>query len=147
MTSPSRVGRCIFLNTFSAQRDLDLDLDSDVAKSMTDITQLWRGASLAFKAKIPIELIKIQGDWASDAYLAYLAIPLEQRIQVASRLSKAWGEGGFAWVRVWGADIACPPLTGVCFFSTGFPDGKPSHCDRLHRQGLANSLSLDHTHT
>ena len=52
------------------------------------------GASLAFKAKIPGELIKIQGDWANDAYLAYLAIPLDQRIQVASRLSKVVAKSG-----------------------------------------------------
>ena len=56
------------------------------------------GASLAYKAKVPGELIKVQGDWASDAYLAYLSIPLEQRIQVATQLSKATarkrGKGG-----------------------------------------------------
>ena len=44
------------------------------------------GASLAFKAKVPSDLIKIQGDWASDCYLRYLAIPLEQRIQVACQV-------------------------------------------------------------
>ena len=56
------------------------------------------GASLAYKAKVPGELIKVQGDWASDAYLAYLSIPLEQRIQVATQLSEAaarkGGKGG-----------------------------------------------------
>ena len=56
------------------------------------------GASLAYKAKVPGELIKVQGDWASDAYLAYLSIPREQKIQVATQLSKAaarkGGKGG-----------------------------------------------------
>ena len=56
------------------------------------------GASLAYRAKVPGELIKVQGDWASDAYMAYLSIPLDQRIQVASRLSKVaarkGGKGG-----------------------------------------------------
>ena len=32
-------------------------------------------SSLAYKAKVPGELIKVQGDWASDAYMAYLSIP------------------------------------------------------------------------
>ena len=44
------------------------------------------GASLAFRAKVPTDLIKVHGDWASDCYLRYLAIPLEQRIQVASQV-------------------------------------------------------------
>ena len=51
-------------------------------------------ASLAYRAKVPGELIKVQGDWASDAYLAYLSIPLEQRIQVASQLSKVAARKG-----------------------------------------------------
>ena len=41
---------------------------------------------LAFQAKVPGELIKIQGDWASECYLRYLAIPLEQRTQVAAQV-------------------------------------------------------------
>ena len=44
------------------------------------------GATLAFQAKVPGELIKIQGDWASECYLRYLAIPLEQRTQVAAQV-------------------------------------------------------------
>ena len=53
------------------------------------------GWSLAYRAKVPGELIKVEGDWASDAYLAYLSIPLEQRIQVvASHLSKVVARKG-----------------------------------------------------
>ena len=44
------------------------------------------GASFAFRAKVPGELIQVQGDWASDAYLQYLSIPLDQRIQVAGQV-------------------------------------------------------------
>ena len=44
------------------------------------------GASLAFRADVPSDLIKVHGDWASDCYLRYLSVPLEQRIQVASRV-------------------------------------------------------------
>ena len=44
------------------------------------------GATLAFKANVPGELIKIQGDWASECYLRYLSIPLEQRTGVAAQV-------------------------------------------------------------
>jgi len=44
------------------------------------------GASLAFRTNVPAELIRIQGDWASEAYLRYLNVPLSQRVQVASLL-------------------------------------------------------------
>jgi len=30
------------------------------------------GATFAFEAKVPSELIKAQGDWCSDCYLIYL---------------------------------------------------------------------------
>ena len=35
------------------------------------------GASTAFRAGVRGELIKVQGDWKSDAYLRYLHTPLE----------------------------------------------------------------------
>ena len=44
------------------------------------------GASFVFRVKVPGELIQVQGDWASDAYLQYLSIPLDQRIQVAGQV-------------------------------------------------------------
>ena len=40
------------------------------------------GASFAFACGIPSDLIKIQGDWNSDAYLRYLSSPLSQRQQM-----------------------------------------------------------------
>ena len=42
----------------------------------------------------PGELIMVSGDWASDAYMAYLSIPLDQRIQVAIQLSKVAARKG-----------------------------------------------------
>ena len=33
------------------------------------------GAAKAFKAQVPAEFTKLQGDWASDAYKKYLKIP------------------------------------------------------------------------
>ena len=41
------------------------------------------GASWAFRSGVPGELVKVQGDWRSDAYLKYLQFSLEQRLQVA----------------------------------------------------------------
>ena len=34
------------------------------------------GATFAFQCGIPSELIKLQGDWRSDAYMLYLTLPL-----------------------------------------------------------------------
>ena len=41
------------------------------------------GASSAFALHLPGELIQLQGDWKSDAYLHYLDKPLTQRLKVA----------------------------------------------------------------
>ena len=47
------------------------------------------GASFAYKAGVPIELIKALGDWRSDAILLYLTIPLSIRLQSVDMLKKA----------------------------------------------------------
>ena len=39
------------------------------------------GASFAFRAGLPLELIKILGDWRSDAVLLYLTVPLSIRLE------------------------------------------------------------------
>ena len=44
------------------------------------------GATLAFKAQLPAELIKRLGDWHSDAYRSYIHIPVKDRMQAVSRL-------------------------------------------------------------
>ena len=44
------------------------------------------GATFAFKSQVPGELIKTQGDWTSDAYLRYLDLSMESRLQVAVRM-------------------------------------------------------------
>ena len=38
------------------------------------------GATFAFQCGIPAELIKLQGDWHSDAYMLYLSLPLADRL-------------------------------------------------------------------
>ena len=38
-----------------------------------------RGATFAFDCGLPAELIKLQGDWRSDAYLVYLEMTDHQK--------------------------------------------------------------------
>ena len=38
-------------------------------------------ASFAFQSGVPVELIKMLGDWKSDAVLLYLTVPLPIRLQ------------------------------------------------------------------
>ena len=47
------------------------------------------GASYAFQAGIPIELIKILGEWKSDAVLLYLTVPLSIRLQSINEIPKS----------------------------------------------------------
>lgn len=46
------------------------------------------GASFAFHAGLPVELIKILGDWHSDAVLLYLTVPLSVRLQSVNIIAK-----------------------------------------------------------
>ena len=46
------------------------------------------GASFAFQAGVPVELIKMLGDWKSDSVLLYLTVPLHIRLQTINRMSK-----------------------------------------------------------
>ena len=45
------------------------------------------GATLAFQAQIPAELIKRLGDWNSDAYRSYIHIPVKDRILAVRQLA------------------------------------------------------------
>ena len=47
------------------------------------------GASFAYQSGVPIELIKVLGDWRSNAVLLYLTIPLNIRLQSANLLCKS----------------------------------------------------------
>ena len=44
------------------------------------------GASWAFQAGVPGELIQVCGDWASDAYKKYLEFSMQSRINLAALL-------------------------------------------------------------
>ena len=46
------------------------------------------GASYAFQAGIPLELIKVLGDWKSNAVLLYLTVPLNIRIKASQQISQ-----------------------------------------------------------
>ena len=48
----------------------------------------WGGASFAFQAGLPIEFIKILGDWHSDAVLLYLTVPLSVRLESVNVIAK-----------------------------------------------------------
>ena len=51
------------------------------AKDFASHSFRWSGASFAFSAGLPVELIKILGDWHSDAVLLYLTVPLSVRLE------------------------------------------------------------------
>jgi hypothetical protein len=46
------------------------------------------GASFAFQAGVPVEVIKLLGDWKSDAFFRYLQVPILDKAKAASRISK-----------------------------------------------------------
>ena len=46
------------------------------------------GASFAYEAGIPIDMIKLIGDWKSDAVLLYLTVPLKMRLHSNNILTK-----------------------------------------------------------
>ena len=47
------------------------------------------GASFAFYSRVPVELIKMLGDWHSDAVLLYLTVPLAIRLQSVKTIAKS----------------------------------------------------------
>ena len=51
------------------------------------------GASCAFQAGVPGELVQLHGDWRSDAYLKYLTVPMQVRLQVTQRMRSFISQG------------------------------------------------------
>ena len=47
------------------------------------------GATFSFRSQVPSEMIKLIGDWASDAYFIYLEFSLEDKIAIARKLAKS----------------------------------------------------------
>ena len=48
----------------------------------------WGGKSFAFQAGLPVKVIKILGDWHSDAVLLYLTVPLSVRLESINVIAK-----------------------------------------------------------
>ena len=46
------------------------------------------GCTCAFLAQVPTELLQAHGDWHSSAYLKYLTVPINYRLQVTERMSR-----------------------------------------------------------
>jgi hypothetical protein len=46
------------------------------------------GATHAFQARVPSELIKLHGDWKSEAYLIYLEYSFSQRLSISKLMSE-----------------------------------------------------------
>ena len=45
------------------------------------------GASFAFQVGVPLELIKIMGDWKSNAVSLYLTVPLKTRLHTSNLIT------------------------------------------------------------
>lgn len=46
------------------------------------------GASAAFQAGVPLNIIQTQGDWAGDSYLRYIALPQADRLSLAESMAQ-----------------------------------------------------------
>ena len=48
----------------------------------------WDGKSFAFQAGLPVKVIKILGDWHTDAVLLYLTVQLSVRLESINVIAK-----------------------------------------------------------
>ena len=83
-TSWVSVGHTVFVNNLRAL----LRLAGVDARGYTGHSFRRGGASCAFDAGVSGELIKMHGDWRSDAYLKYLSVPMHQRAHVCHRMRR-----------------------------------------------------------
>ena len=74
-----------FISTF---RSVLISGGIDYASLFTGHSFRRGGASWAFQSGIPGELIQICGDWASDSYKQYLEFSMDNKVQLAARLTK-----------------------------------------------------------
>ena len=75
----------LFIQTF---RSMATTAGIDQASSFTGHSFRRGGATWAFQAGVPGELIQICGDWASDAYKQYLEFTITNKITLAALFSK-----------------------------------------------------------
>jgi hypothetical protein len=77
--------RSVFIKVFRA---VLVDGGFDYPSSVTGHSFRRGGATWAFQAGVPGELIQICGDWASDAYKQYLEFSMQSKIELAGRFAK-----------------------------------------------------------
>ncbi|XP_077977557.1 uncharacterized protein LOC144433121 [Glandiceps talaboti] len=53
------------------------------------------GCSFAFHCSVPPEMLRLHGDWASDAFRRYLRVPLSDKLLVTARMGQAIRQGDF----------------------------------------------------
>ena len=58
------------------------------ASGFTGLSFRRGGASWAFQAGVPGELIQVCGDWASDAYKKYLEFSMQNKLDLAALLMR-----------------------------------------------------------
>ena len=75
----------IFIKTF---RGVLAHAGVEGASSFTGHSFRRGGATWAFQAGVPGELIQICGDWASDAYKRYLEFSMENKLKLAARFTQ-----------------------------------------------------------
>ena len=75
----------VFIRTFRSVLDT---AGVQGASSFTGHSFRRGGATWAFQAGVPGELIQICGDWASDAYTRYLEFSMKSKLDLASRFIK-----------------------------------------------------------
>ena len=46
------------------------------------------GTTFAFQSRVPIDLIKLHGDWKSDCYQKYLSFSLEDKLLVVAKMKE-----------------------------------------------------------
>ena len=63
------------------------------------------GATCALIAGVPETMVKLQGDWFSNAYQRYLSFPMEQKMDVPRAVALAMKDQSF-WTQ-------CAPLAGL----------------------------------
>ena len=69
--------------TFTTYLKKALDMSGHQSSQYSGHSFRRGGASFAFLCGIPSDLIKMQGDWSSDAYLRYLSSPLDHRLKLS----------------------------------------------------------------
>ena len=65
------------------------------------------GASFAFQSGIPVEMIRLLGDWKSDAVLLYLTVPLKMCMESNNLVHEFWGHSIFDYFIVHLDIIVC----------------------------------------